>query len=333
MKPISEIKWNTGNGRNIVITTHQNPDADALGSSLGLQQYLQLLGYNVTVISSTDFPEFLNWMPGANKIIVLEKNENETLIALQQAEILFCLDFNIHTRTKDLSPHLANFEGTKILIDHHMQPDLEYFDYGTSITSKSSTCEMVYDFIVANGDISKINQSIAECLYAGVMTDTGSFRYDNTTADTHKMIASLIEQGVTPNIIHERIFDTTPETRLRLLGHLLCNNLQIISKKHVAIMHISMQEMNTFDVKNGDTEGMVNYPLSIATINFSTFITEKGTNDIRMSFRSKGDIDVNAFARKYFNGGGHKNAAGGKGLSTLAETLDRFYVAIDEYIN
>ncbi len=331
MKPLSDINNLLTNAKNIVITTHQNPDADALGSSLGLQLFLQQAGHNVTVISSTDFPDFLDWMPGAQDILILEKQEAVTIEALNKADILFCLDFNIHTRTKNLSQHLIGFTGIKVLIDHHMQPDEAYFDYGLSLPAKSSTCEMVYDYITTTASVNVITKDIASCLYAGVMTDTGSFRYEGTTADTHLMIAQLLKTGVIPNTIHQNIFDTYPERRLRLLGHLLCNNLQIIDNKNAALMCISLQEMNTFDVQNGDTEGIVNYPLSIKEVHFSTFISEKGKNDIRMSFRSKGNIDVNAFARKYFNGGGHMNAAGGKGLETLEATVAQFKIALEEF--
>jgi bifunctional oligoribonuclease and PAP phosphatase NrnA len=331
MKPLSEINSLLNNAQNIVITTHQNPDADALGSSLGLQQYLQMLGHTVTVISSTDFPDFLSWMKGAGDILIFEKQADETLAALHASSILFCLDFNIHSRTKNLSPHLQAFKGTKVLIDHHMQPDEDFFDYGISTPGKSSTCEMIYDFIFASNDVYKINKSIAECLYAGTMTDTGSFRYEGTTAQTHSMVADLIKAGVVPNTVHQNIFDTYPERRLRLLGHILCNNLQVFNDQNAALMTLNLAEMDTFDVQNGDTEGIVNYPLSIGNVNFSTFITEKGKDDIRMSFRSKGSIDVNAFARTYFSGGGHLNAAGGKGLETLDATVSRYLEALKEF--
>ncbi len=333
MKPINEIHSLLSAPSKIVITAHQNPDADALGSSLALQKYLQSQGHTVTIISSTDFPDFLDWMPGSQDILILEKTGHATLAALNEAAILFCLDFNIHTRTKNLSPHLQTYQGVKVLIDHHMFPDTDYFDFGISQPNRSSTCEMVYNFIMEANHAEYITKEMADCLYAGTMTDTGSFKYSGTTAYTHRMVAHLIDLGLVPNAIHQAVFDNYSERRLRLLGHILSNNMEILEEHNAAIMHLSQFDMAKFEVANGDTEGLVNYPLSLKNVNFSTFISVKGAEDIRMSFRSKGAIDVNEFARKYFNGGGHVNAAGGKGLETLELTLQKLKTALLEYCN
>jgi bifunctional oligoribonuclease and PAP phosphatase NrnA len=330
MKNLAELESILSVPKNIVITTHQNPDADAFGSSLGLYHYLQKKGHQVTVVSGTYYTNFLKWMPGCSSILIYEKEANAVQDILQKSDILFCLDFNIYTRTASLAAELKNYTGIKVIIDHHLFPDEAYFDYGVSIPEKSSTCEMVFDYIVQNKDINLIDKNIAECLYAGVMTDTGGFRYYNTSADTHRMTAMLLEKGAVPNQIAENIFDNYEEKRLRLLGHLFSNRLEIIKEKNTALIYISAEDAATFSVGQGDAEGIVNYPLSLANVKFSVLMTEK-ENEIRISFRSKGEVNVNEFARKYFNGGGHHNAAGGKSNDNLQQTIEAFHVALHKF--
>jgi phosphoesterase RecJ-like protein len=329
MNPLAELIIEPSSS--IIITTHQNPDADALGSSLGLAQYLQVKGHQVTVISSTPFPQFLNWMPGAADILIYEKDPEKVNNAIAESTYLFCLDFNIISRTKTLEAELKNYSHTKILIDHHIQPDIEYFNYGISMPEKSSTCEMIYDYICAQDSSALITKSIADCLYAGCMTDTGSFRFSNTTADTHKMIATLISCGAVPDEICTHIYDTYGINRIQLVGHVLANKLKIYTEQAVALIYIEADDYHRFNIQQGDTEGIVNMPLAIQDIRMAVLITDK-EKEIRMSFRSKGDLDVHTFAKKYFNGGGHRNAAGGKGLDTLKNTIDHFETAIKEYI-
>jgi bifunctional oligoribonuclease and PAP phosphatase NrnA len=332
MKPIAELDSLLSTPQKIVITTHQNPDADAFGSSLGLMHYLQAKGHQVTVVSSTYYTNFLKWMPGCDSILIYEKEAHAVKQALHNSTILFCLDFNVYTRTATLANEIKDYAGTKVIIDHHLYPDEAYFDYGISLPSKSSTCEMVYDYIASQQGTNLINKNISECLYAGVMTDTGGFRYYNTSADTHRMTAHLLEKGAVPSQIAENIFDTYEEKRLRLLGHLFSNRLEIIKDKNAALIYVSAQDAEQFAVGQGDTEGIVNYPLSISGINFSTLMTQK-ENEIRISFRSKGDVNVNEFARTYFNGGGHHNAAGGKSDADLAQTIAAFHVALQKFFN
>ncbi len=314
----------------VVITTHQNPDADALGSSLALAIYFQKLNHQVTVISSTPYPTYLAWMAQSQNIVIFEHDPAKTIETLKNSTMLWCLDFNVITRTKTLSKLLANYQGTKVLIDHHIGPDEHYFNFGVSSTSKSSTCEMVYDYIIANNHAAYIDADIASCLYAGTMTDTGSFRFSSTTASTHFMVGHLLEAGAVPNKIHEAIFDTFPEKRLRLLGHVFCNRLEIIKPHNFALIALTEEDMQQYSVGQGDTEGIVNYPLSIGEVSMSAFMSPK-EGEVRISFRSKGDVNVNEFAKKYFEGGGHFNAAGGKSTLSLSDTITKFKQVIKEH--
>jgi phosphoesterase RecJ-like protein len=331
MKPISQLAPLLNSPKKIVITTHQNPDADAFGSSLGLYHYLVQKGHQVTVVSSTFYTNFLQWMPGTSHILIFEKDEAAVRKVLKDSDMLFCLDFNIYTRTASLSSDLKDYNGTKVIIDHHLFPDSDYFDFGISIPAKSSTCEMVYDYIIADDGENLLNKTIAECLYAGVMTDTGGFRFSCTGPDTHRMTAHLLELGAVPNQIAESIFDNYEEKRLRLLGHIFSNRLEIFMDKKAALIYLDAQDMQQYNVGQGDTEGIVNYPLSINGINFSTFMSQK-ENEIRISFRSKGNVDVNLFARTYFSGGGHANAAGGKSTLPMKETIEAYHLALQEFL-
>lgn len=315
--------------RKVVITTHQKPDPDAMGSSLGLFHFLISLGHEVTVISPTNWASWLNWMPSSDKVIDFELHTDKAVAALNEAEWLYCLDFNIFSRTRNLSPKLYEFKGTRVLIDHHQQPDTENFDYGISDTSKSSTAEMVYDFIVQSGNKDKINRAIAECLYAGVMADTGSFRFPSTTASVHHMVAFLKEGGLEHSKVHENIYDNFLENRLRFIGHVLMNRMEVLYEYNTALIAISKKDLLRYQVKTGDTEGLVNYPLSIQGIKLAALVIDRD-EERKWSFRSKGGFDTNTFARKYFNGGGHYNASGGKSNDSLEKTVEQFKIAMKE---
>lgn len=329
MKDIREIYPLLDTPRKVVITTHQKPDPDAMGSSLGLYHFLVALGHEVTVISPTNWAAWLNWMAGADKVIDFELSPDKAVNALNAADWLFCLDFNIFTRTKNLSPKLYEFKGIKILIDHHQQPDTPNFDYGVSNTGKSSTCEMVYDFIMESEHRDKLDNNIAECLYAGVMADTGSFRFSTTTASVHHMIAFLKEKGLNHAKVHENIYDNFLENRLRFIGHILMNRMEVFYEYNTAIIAISKRDLLRFQIKTGDTEGLVNYPLSIQGIKLAALVIDRD-EERKWSFRSKGGFDTNTFARKYFNGGGHYNASGGRSNDSLEKTVEHFKMAIKE---
>jgi phosphoesterase RecJ-like protein len=330
MKPVSEIFPFLDEPKNIVITFHQKPDADAMGSGLGLYNFLIQFGHQVTVISPTNWPAFLNWMPGAKKVIDFEMQNEKALIALKETQWLFCLDFNVLSRTRNMEPVLSELNCTKILVDHHQQPQTEIFDYGISDTSKSSTAEMIFDLMLSSGNEKKINIDIAECLYAGVMTDTGSFRFNSTSASVHHMVAALKKKtGFDHSQVHENLFDNFLETRFRFFGNTLLNRMKIFYEYNTALLAIPQKDLIKYNVKTGDTEGLVNFPLSIKGIKLAAVIIDRG-DERKSSFRSKGGFDVNTFARKYFNGGGHFNAAGGKNKESLDVVVKKFMEAIEE---
>lgn len=260
MKSIQEIFPLLTEPRKVVITTHQKPDPDAMGSSLALYHFLVSFGHEVTVVSPTNWASWLNWMPGTDKVIDFELTPDKAQAALDAADWLFCLDFNTFNRTRNLSQKLYLVKCIRILIDHHQQPDRDIFDYGISDTNKSSTCEMVYDFIVGSGRQDRIDTTIAQCIYAGVMADTGSFRFSSTHASVHRLVADLKDRGLEHTIVHENIFDNFLENRLRFVGHVLMNRMEVYYEYNSALIAISKKDLLRFQVKTGDTEGLVNYP-------------------------------------------------------------------------
>ena len=308
---------------------HQKPDADAMGSAQGLRHFLRQFDHEVTVISPTNWARWINWMEGVDEVIDYELNKAEGHKALDAADWLFCLDYNHFSRTKTMAPKLASLTCTKILIDHHQEPDAPSFQYGVSNTGKSSTCEMVYDLIVASGHRDKISKTISECLYAGVVADTGSFRFSSTTANVHHMVAALKEHGLEHIKVHEALYDNFLENRLRFLGHVLSNRMEIYYELNTALIYVSKIELLKYEIKTGDTEGLVNYPLSIQGIKLVGCVIDRD-EERKWSFRSKGNFDCNTFARKYFNGGGHFNASGGHDSASLQETVQKFKKAIKE---
>ena len=308
---------------------HQKPDADAMGSALGLFHFLKNLGNDVTVISPTNWARWLDWMPGTDDVLDYELEKKDADPLLETADWIFCLDHNHYDRTKNMAPKLASSPATKMLIDHHQEPDEEAYQFGISRTDKSSTCEMVYDFIVAAGHRDRIDTTIAECLYAGVVADTGSFRFSSTHASVHYMVAHLKETGMQHTKVHEALYDNFLENRLRFLGHVLTKKLEVFYELNTALMYVSRAELLKYDIKTGDTEGLVNYPLSIQGIKLVGLVIDRD-EERKWSFRSKGDFDCNTFARRYFGGGGHFNAAGGRDSASLQETIDRFKEAIEE---
>lgn len=328
MKPIEEIKPLLESPKKVVITMHQKPDADAMGSSLAMYHYLVQKGHQVTVISPTNFPDFLKWMPGANDVIDYESSMDRAIQALEGIDLLFCLDFNALYRTKNLAPHLEKLDCIKILIDHHLEPQPS-FDYGVSDTKASSTAQLVYETIYKLGDEQYINLEIAQCIYAGTVTDTGSFRFASTSAAVHRMVADLMERGLKHEVIHQAIYDNFLENRLRFLGHSLLNRMEVFYEYNTAMLAIPYSDLKRFDLQTGDTEGLVNFLLSIQGIKMAALIIDRNS-EVKLSFRSKGDFDVNTFARKYFEGGGHFNASGGRSTDPLEKTVDRFIKAVEE---
>lgn len=329
MNPIEDFYPLLTTPANIVITTHQKPDGDAMGSSLGLYHFLVKLGHSVTVISPTNWANFLDWMPGREHVIDFEKNKEKSAALISAANYIFCLDFNILHRTKNMEKLLEQAPGQRILIDHHEQPQVAVFSYGISIPAKSSTCEMVYDFIMGSGHGDAISIESAQCLYTGLMTDTGSFRFPSATASVHTMVAHLKSLGLKHTSIHDNIYDSFLENRLRFTGFVLLNRMEVFYEYNTALIAISKSDLQRFQIQTGDTEGLVNYPLSIQGIRMAACVIDRD-EERKWSFRSKGDIDVNTFARTYFEGGGHFNAAGGRSSDSLTETVEKFKIAIEQ---
>ncbi|MDP4264375.1 MAG: DHH family phosphoesterase [Bacteroidota bacterium] len=329
MKPIQEIYPQLAQPRNVAITTHQKPDADAMGSSLALFHFLKQFGDNVTVISPTNWAQWLDWMPGCDEVIDFEFNPAKANEMLDSADWLFCLDFNIFHRTKTMTEKLKQLHCTKILIDHHREPDEPSFDYGISDYGKSSTCEMIYDLITGSGYADKINEAISECIYAGVIADTGSFRFPSSSSSVHHLVADLKSRGLQHSKIHENLFDNFLENKLRFTGHVLLHRMQVFYDYNTALVAVPKSDLLKYHIKTGDTEGLVNYPQTIRGIKLVAMVIDRD-EERKWSFRSKGDFDCNTFARKYFEGGGHFNAAGGRTTDSLDVTVQKFKEAIKE---
>ncbi len=329
---ILEITSALSRANRIVIVPHKGPDGDAIGSTLGLYHFLKDKGHDVTVISPNDYPQFLKWLPGQEVILNYENQKEHCNSLIQDAEIIFTLDFNVLDRTGDMVEPLRASEATFIMIDHHPEPS-DYADHTYSDAKMSSTCQMVYKFIQKLMAVKSITPEIATCLYTGIMTDTGSFKYRSVTSETHMVIADLIAKGADNTAIHQNIYDTHSENRLRLLGVAL-QNLRVNKELRTAYITLSQEELDSHNFQKGDTEGFVNYGLSIAGVIFAAiFIEHKQDGIIKMSLRSKGDFSVNDFARAHFSGGGHLNAAGGKSELSLEDTVTKFNAILPDYID
>lgn len=329
---IDGIKDLLSTPKKIVIVAHKNPDGDAIGSTLGLQHYLKKLNHRVTVIMPNDFPDFLKWIPEAGNILIYDYQKETSDSYISNADILFTLDFNALHRTDAMETALANSEAIKIMIDHHQAPD-DYAAYAYSDVSMSSTCEMVYHFIDMLEAIDLIDATIATCLYVGIMTDTGSFRFNATTSSTHRVVAQLIDKGANNSEIHNNVYDTNSYERLQLLGKAL-SNLRVLPNYRTAYISLTQDELNAFNFKKGDTEGVVNYGLSLKNVVLAAiFIEDKQESIVKISLRSKGDFSVNELSRAHFSGGGHTNAAGGKSNLPLEETIEKFISILPSYKN
>ncbi|HWY38341.1 MAG TPA: bifunctional oligoribonuclease/PAP phosphatase NrnA [Bacteroidia bacterium] len=324
----SNLKKVVAKAKNISILTHVNPDGDAMGSSLGLFHYLKKKKKNVKVIVPNSFPGFLKWLPGSKQVLVFEGHEAKTQKQITGSDLVFILDFNNYSRLEKLSTLLNASKAPKILIDHHRQPDTR-FDHYFHDEHASSTAELVYDFVCGIDPKNKIDKNTATCLHTGILTDTGSFRFPSTSEKTFRITASLVKAGANNAEIYNKVYDDYTEQRLKLLGHCL-DKLSFIHEYNAAYIALSEEELKRFDYKKGDTEGIVNYALSVRGVKFSAFFSEKD-GIIKISFRSKGKFDVNKFARAHFNGGGHVNAAGGMSKLPLQQTIENFLNILPTY--
>ncbi|WP_259068843.1 DHH family phosphoesterase [Mucilaginibacter sp. X4EP1] len=314
----------------IVITTHHKPDGDAMGSSLGLYNYLIQLGHHAKVITPTDYPDNLSWMPGNSEVIIYTENLEQSAQLIADADLIFCLDFNALSRINNMGILVGESTALKVMIDHHLEPadfdDFRYWDINAC-----ATAQLVYKFIVDelhNGKL--INKDVASCLYAGIMTDSASFSLPNTTAEVHRIVAALIDAGAQSYQIHQLVFNNSTEGRLRFLGMCLSEKLEVLNDYNTALITVSKQDLEKYNVITGDTEGIVNYALSITGIRLAAFIVER-TDMVKLSLRSRGEFPANEICKKYFNGGGHRNAAGGMSTSSLEEVVNQFKSILPEY--
>lgn len=317
--------------RKIVIVAHTNPDGDAVGSSLAWAEVLRGMGHEVTCIVPNKYPYFLDWMPGIGQVVVFKNDTaGDAVRAIAETDLLFCLDFNAVSRLEILSDTIeANTTARRVLIDHHLSPD-GHFDLSFSYPDSSSTCFLVYSIIEALFGTDAITRQMAEALYVGIMTDTGNFAYSFLTPELFRAVAVLVEKGISIPEIHNNVYNAYTEGRARLFGYVINRKMEIIQDGTVAYMSLMENEMRRFQFQQGDSEGFVNYALTIKKMKMSAmFLAHR--KFIRVSLRSRGDVDVNLFARKYFNGGGHKNAAGGKSFVSMQETIDHYIKSVKEF--
>jgi phosphoesterase RecJ-like protein len=309
--------------KKIAIIPHRSPDGDAMGSTLALYHFLLKLNHNPVVISPNEFPNFLAWLPGSETVLIYENDKENCTKILNEAELVFTLDFNALHRTGEMEQVLNKLSAPMIMIDHHQKPDI-YATVTYSDTSIGSTCEMIYNLISYLDKKDLLDKTIATCIYTGITTDTGSFRFPSTTSTTHRIVADLIDLGINNSAIHNLLFDDNSANRLQLLGRAL-QNIKVFPENKTSYITLSQKELDEFHYQKGDTEGIVNYGLSIKGIHFSAiFIEHRDENIIKISLRSQGNFDVNQFARQHFNGGGHINAAGGKSYESMKATTNKF---------
>jgi len=316
--------------KQIVITTHHKPDGDAMGSALGLYNYLIQKGHNITVITPTDYPQSFDWMPGNNEVVIYTDKTELSNTLINKAEVIICTDFNALGRINEMGEVVRQTGAFKIMIDHHLEPE-GFDDWRLWNTAACASAQLVYEFIVdVMGDGILMNKDIASCLYTGIMTDSGSFRFPSTTSAVHRITAALIDAGANNAAIHQAVYDNSSETRLRFLGFCLSEKMIILPEYHTAYIAITHAELERFQIITGDTEGVVNFALSITGIKLAAFFIER-TDKIKLSLRSRGEFPANEICKRFFNGGGHRNAAGGSSDDTLDETVEKFKSILPEY--
>lgn len=329
MEDINEIKDLLSIPKQVVILSHRNPDGDALGSSLATKLFLEKSGHAVKVVLPSEYPNVFKYMPCVYDCIIFDDNHKIAINAIKEAEVIFCLDFNGLDRIDKIGKYVHESKAKKILIDHHLDPE-PFADYIFSNTAASSTCEMVYKFINDLEQTRHIDKDIAECLFTGLITDTGSFKY-NTNPYTYEVAALLKNKGADDYFLQDAIFNSYSQKQMKLLGHCLVNRMEIIPEHHAGIIALTKEDYANYEIGRGDTEGVVNYMLMIEGIKVAAFIREQ-PQIIKLSLRSKGDISVQELARNHFNGGGHKNASGGHAYAKLEDIVKRFKEVLPRYI-
>lgn len=319
------------NVQNVVIVAHTNPDGDAMGSSLSLCLYLRNKGFVANVVLPNAPSSSLHWMPLHDEIIKFSNKRTQAIDLIKQADIIFLVDFNRLSRVEKLEPYIKSSKAAKVIIDHHPEPD-ESMDYVISDTSVSSASELVYEYIAMSDDLKLIDKSIAECIFTGIMTDTGCFSFNSSSPRTYQIASELLAKGVNKNEIYSNVYDNYSADRMKLMGYCLSEKMQVFEEYNTAYISLSKAELEEYNFKKGDEEGLVNLPLSIKNIVFAVIFIEK-ENYVKLSFRSKGSFDTNEIAKKHFNGGGHVNASGGKVELTLDETITKFVELLPEFMN
>ncbi len=315
--------------KSITIIPHENPDGDAIGSAIGLAEILKNSGHEVNIISTTNYPDFLKWFSSDIKIHIYENNKNKCKRIVNNSDILFCVDFNNASRAGHLENQILNFEKPKILIDHHPNPT--YFcDITISEPQYSSTAELIFDIAKQVGFEKFINKNAAEALYTGILTDTGSFNHNTSRPNTFFVVSELMKYGIDTDKIQSNVYHNFSDDRMKLLGYCLNEKMEVFPEYRTAVISISKSELDRFNFKSGDTEGFVNYPLSINNIVFSALFIEK-ENFVKASFRSKGNFPTNQFSKENFNGGGHLNASGGETDLSFEETIKKFKQLLPNY--
>ena len=314
----------------IVITTHHKPDGDAMGSSLGLYNYLIQQGHHVKVITPTDYPQYLSWMPGNEDVIIYTEHTKEAAGLIAEARMIFCLDFNALGRINEMGVLVGESSAVKILIDHHLEPE-GFDDYRYWDINACATAQLIYTFIAGQLNHKElINKDVATCLYAGIMTDSASFSLPNTTPAVHHIVADLMEAGAVNWRINDLVYNNSSENRIRFLGNCLSNRLEVLYDYNTAIIYANKHDLEKYEVVTGDTEGIVNYALSISGIRLAAFIVER-SDKVKLSLRSRGEFPANDICKRYFSGGGHRNAAGGISTDSLEQVINQFKLILPEY--
>ena len=318
-------------GNVFVLTCHAGPDGDALGSTLGLAHYLNALGKETMVIVPDAYPDFLAWMPGSQEVLRFDKHREKAELMIAMSDVIFAMDYNALSRVDDMGPMIEKSKAKKVLVDHHLQPE-HFCDLTFSYPQLSSTCEVVFRLVVAMGGYDLLSKAACECIYAGMMTDTGCFSYGPCTQEVYLIIRMLMQKEISKDRIYNKVFNNYSEGRLRLMGYVLYEKMRVFPEFHAALITLSREEMKRFDFNKGDSEGLVNIPLQMKGIYFSAFLREDTEKDlIRVSLRSQGTFPCNKFAAQYFGGGGHLNASGGQHAGTLEEAINIFEKALMEF--
>lgn len=329
---VDAVKEIVDKGNRFTIIVHRNPDGDAIGSALAWAHYLRLKGKFVDIIAPNSFPDFLKWLPGSDNILLYDTMKNDADALLRSSDAIFCLDFNAMSRVADIADVVNELDIPRLLIDHHLHPENNFTVSISNITA-CSTAELVYRLIYALGDDDMLNKDMAECIYTGIMTDTGNFAYASNRKEIYIIVARLIEAGIDKDKIYRRVFYNYSIDRLRLFGFVMNEKLQVFSNYNASIMTLSHNEIKRFNAVKGDTEGLVNMPLQIKGLRFSCFLREEYPGKINVSLRSVDDFPCNKVAAEFFGGGGHKNASGGEYIGRIEDAVALFKEAIAKYSN